>query len=220
MQDLPVVFCLDRAGLTPGDGPTHHGLFDIAYTRCIPNSVVMQPKDEDELGDMLYTAIDVPHPTFIRYPRGNGQGVLVKADPVSLPIGKAEILREGTDLIIWALGPLCYEALEVAEAISQKLDISVGVVNARFVKPLDTNLLYRQAAQAKMIVTWEDHVLSGGFGSAILEALQSAKLQIPVESIAWPDEFIKHGTTSHDIRTAYSLTPEAVSKRIVAAFSR
>ncbi|MFI5337519.1 MAG: 1-deoxy-D-xylulose-5-phosphate synthase, partial [Opitutales bacterium] len=137
LQNLPVTFCMDRAGLSANDGPTHHGVFDIAYLRCVPNATIMQPKDEDELVDMLHTSLQLPGPGFIRYPRGAGTGVKIKAQPAALPLGQAEILREGSNIIIWALGPMVAEALRVADRLTAEEGLSVGVVNARFVKPLD-----------------------------------------------------------------------------------
>src|SRR5690606_17886896 len=141
LQNLPVTFCLDRAGLSPNDGPTHHGLFDLAYLRCVPNATVMQPKDEDELVDMLHTSLQLPGPGFIRYPRGSGPGTAIKEHPATLAIGHAEVLREGSNIMIWALGPMVQDALRLAERLSHEEGICVGVVNARFVKPLDRTLL-------------------------------------------------------------------------------
>ncbi|HTB62431.1 MAG TPA: 1-deoxy-D-xylulose-5-phosphate synthase, partial [Opitutales bacterium] len=137
LQNLPVAFCMDRAGLSPNDGPTHHGLFDIAYLRTVPRAVIMQPKDEDEMVDMLYTALEHQGPAFMRYPRGPAVGVKIKDQPVALPIGQAEVLREGRDVIIWALGPMLQDAAVVADKLAADQGLSVGIVNARFAKPLD-----------------------------------------------------------------------------------
>ncbi len=174
LQRLPVVFCIDRAGLSANDGPTHHGLLDIALIRCIPNAVILQPKDEDELADMLYSATLYGKPTFIRYPRGKGVGVPIKETPKFIPIGEAEILKEGSDIAIWALGPFVHDALKIATLVEQKTSLSVGVVNARFAKPLASALLISQAQKAKMIVTLEDHAVTGGFGTAVAELLMRA----------------------------------------------
>ena len=216
LQNLPVTFCLDRAGLSPNDGPTHHGLFDLAYLRCVPNATVMQPKDEDELVDMLHTSLQLPGPGFIRYPRGAGTGAPIKAEPALLPIGQAEVLKVGTQIILWALGNMVPEALKLAQRLEREEHISVGVVNARFVKPLDRNLLLSQAAVVPLIVTMEDHVLAGGFGSAVLEALQESHCPAAVERIGWPDKFVEHGSSVDILRAAYGLAPEDNFSRVVA----
>ena len=216
LQNLPVTFCLDRAGLSPNDGPTHHGLFDLAYLRCVPNAVVMQPKDEDELVDMLHTSLQLPGPGFIRYPRGAGTGAPIKAQPAALPVGQAEVLRDGSNIMIWALGPMVQTALKLAERLEREERLSVGVVNARFVKPLDRTLLLSQAAVVPLVVTMEDHVLAGGFGSAVLEALQEAHCATPVERIGWPDKFVEHGSSVEILRAAYGLAPDDIARRVLA----
>ncbi|WP_438482764.1 1-deoxy-D-xylulose-5-phosphate synthase [Oleiharenicola lentus] len=216
LQNLPVTFCMDRAGLSANDGPTHHGLFDISYLRCVPNAVVMQPKDEDELVDMMHTSLQLKGPGFIRYPRGAGTGVPIKAQPVALPVGKAEVIREGTDIIIWALGAMVQDAQQLADKLRREENLSVGIVNARFVKPLDTALLLKQAADTSLIVTMEDHVLAGGFGSAVIEALQEANYSTPVERIGWPDKFVEHGSSVEILRAAYGLAPDEIAKRVRA----
>ena len=208
LQNLPVTFCLDRAGLSPNDGPTHHGLFDLAYLRCVPGVVLMQPKDEDELVDMLHTSLQMDGPAFIRYPRGAGVGVPIKAEPARCPSGKAEVLRDGSDIVIWALGAMVPEAVRIAARLASEERLSVGVVNARFVKPLDRALLLGQAAAVPLLVTLEDHVLDGGFGSAVLEALQEADCRAAVERIGWPDAFIEHGTNAEELRAAHGLAPD------------
>jgi 1-deoxy-D-xylulose-5-phosphate synthase len=216
LQNLPVTFCMDRAGLSPNDGPTHHGLFDISYLRCVPNATIMQPKDEDELVDMLHTSLQLPGPGFIRYPRGAGTGVTIKAEPVALPIGHAEVLRDGSNIMIWALGPMVTDALKLAERLEREEHISVGVVNARFVKPLDRTLLLSQATLVPLLVTMEDHVLAGGFGSAVLEALQDAECPTAVERIGWPDKYVEHGTNGEILRAAYGLAPNDIHRRVLA----
>ena len=216
LQNLPVTFCMDRAGLSPADGPTHHGLFDISYLRCVPGATVMQPKDEDELVDMLHTSLQLPGPGFIRYPRGAGTGAKIKAQPVALPIGQAEVLRDGTQIMIWALGPMIAEALALAERLAREEQLSVGVVNARFIKPLDRTLLLSQATLVPLIVTMEDHVLAGGFGSAVLEALQDAECPTAVERIGWPDKFVEHGSSNAILRSSYGLAPEDIHRRVLA----
>ncbi len=216
LQNLPVTFCMDRAGLSPNDGPTHHGLFDVSYLRCVPNAVVMQPKDEDELVDMLHTSLRLPGPGFIRYPRGAGTGTPLKDQPRLIPIGQAEVIREGTDIVIWALGAMVQDALHLAEKLLLEENLSVGVVNARFVKPLDRTLLLQQALVTPLIVTMEDNVVAGGFGSAVLEALQDANCATPVERIGWPDKFVEHGSSVEILRAAYGLAPDAIMRRVLA----
>ena len=220
LQGLPVTFCLDRAGLSPNDGPTHHGLFDLAYLRCVPGVVVMQPKDEDELVDMLHTSLQLNGPAFIRYPRGAGAGVKIKDEPATIPVGKAEVLREGTDIVIWALGPMVAEALRIATRLAGEDRLSVGVVNARFVKPLDRSLLLAQAASTPLLVAMEDHVVDGGFGSAVLEAVQGAGCGAAVERIGWPDRFIEHGTNADVLRAAHGLAPDDLLRRVRDAWLR
>ncbi len=215
LQNLPVTFALDRAGVSPNDGATHHGLFDIAYLRCVPNATLMQPKDEDELVDMLYTSIHTPTPTFLRYPRGPARGVPVKKRPARLKLGKAEVLRDGSDIVIWALGPMTADALTAADRISGEAGITVGVVNARFAKPIDVTLLKQHAGEASLIVTLEDHALSGGFGSAVLEELSEAHATIPVERIGWPDRFVSHGSSAEELREANGLSPDRIFEKIL-----
>ncbi len=214
LQNLPVTFCMDRAGLSPNDGPTHHGLFDISYLRPVPNATIMQPRDEDELVDMLHTSLQLPGPGFIRYPRGAGTGAPVKTEPALLPIGQAEVLKVGTNVVIWALGSMVADALKLAQRLEREEHISVGVVNARFVKPLDRNLLLSQAAVVPLIVTMEDHVLTGGFGSEVLEALQQAHCPTAVERIGWPDKFVEHGSSVEILRAAYGLSPDDIFQRV------
>ena len=215
LQNLPVAFCMDRAGLSPNDGPTHHGLFDIAYLRTVPRAVIMQPKDEDELVDMLHTAILHQGPAFIRYPRGPAMGVKIKDQPAALPIGQAEVLREGRDIIIWALGPMLQDAAKLADKISAEHGLSVGIVNARFAKPLDTELLYQHARTAKMLVTMEDHVLMGGFGAGVLEALNVGGFAVPVERIGWPDNFVGHGSSAAELRAQNGISPEDIEEKVL-----
>jgi 1-deoxy-D-xylulose-5-phosphate synthase len=214
LQQLPVTFCLDRAGLSPNDGPTHHGLFDLSYLRCVPNATVMQPKDEDELVDMLHTSLHLPGPGFVRYPRGAGTGAPIKHEPSLLPVGQAETLKVGTNIVIWALGPMVQDALKLAQRLEREEHVSVGVVNARFVKPLDRTLLLSQAAVVPLLVTMEDNVLAGGFGSAVLEALQEAHCPTAVERIGWPDRFVEHGSSVELLRANYGLAPDDMFMRV------
>jgi 1-deoxy-D-xylulose-5-phosphate synthase len=220
LQNLPVTFCMDRAGLSPNDGPTHHGLFDIAYLRCIPNTIIMQPKDEDELADMLWTCLNTDGPTFIRYPRGSAMGVSPKPTPKQLPIGKAVPLRKGKEIQFWALGPWVAEAEALAQIIEEETGVSVGVVNARFAKPLDAELLHQQANSAWLIVTFEDHGVAGGFGSAVLESINEANGDCKVLTIGYPDAFVTHGSSTSDIRKASGLDRDSVLERLRQALSQ
>jgi 1-deoxy-D-xylulose-5-phosphate synthase len=215
LQNLPVTFCMDRAGLSPNDGPTHHGLFDLAYLRCVPNATIMQPKDEDELVDMLHTSLNLGAPAFVRYPRGASVGVPLKPEPQTLTIGQAEVLRQGSNIMLWALGPMVQDALKLAARLETEENLSVGVVNARFVKPLDRTLLLSHAACIPLIVTLEDHAVTGGFGSAVLEVLQEANCATAVERIGWPDKFIEHGSNAEILRAAHGLSPDDMYRRVL-----
>lgn len=214
LQKLPVVFCMDRGGLSGDDGPTHHGLFDIAYLRSIPNIVHMSPKDEDELSDMLYTAMLYDGPIAVRYPRGIGPGTPVKDVPRALPIGKAELLEHGENprVAIFALGATVPMAREIARRLEGQ-GFSPAVINARFAKPLDGEMLEFYAHTVDVIVTLEDHVRKGGFGSAVLEELNDRGLTVPVVRLGWPDQFIEHGKPD-DLRAKYAITVEAAFNRV------
>ena len=213
LQKLPVLFAMDRAGLSGDDGPTHHGLFDIAYLRGIPDLVLMSPKDEDELADMLKTALELPGPSAIRYPRGAVAGVARKPEPQKLPVGKAEVLADGSDVAIFGLGPMVSLARELA-ALMERDGYSAAVVNARFVKPLDRELIERYARRVAAFVTFEDHVKMGGFGSAVVEALDEMGLAVPVVRIGWPDQFIEHGKVE-ELRARYGLTADAAYAQVL-----
>lgn len=219
LQNLNVLFCMDRAGLSPNDGPTHHGLFDIAYLRCVPNTIVMQPRDENDLQAMMATGILHEGPAFIRYPRGSGRGIVPLSDnPEPLPIGKAEVMKQGREIIIWALGPMVYEARELAEQIENDTGIHVGVVDARFVKPLDEALLHQQAEKGRLVVTLEDHVRTGGFGSAVAESLQDAGILTPVLRFGWPDQFVPHGSSVGELRENHGLAPQTIKTEILKRY--
>ena len=212
LQNLPVVFCIDRGGLSGDDGPTHHGLFDITYLRGIPNIVHMVPKDEDELQDMMYTAMLHDGPSAIRYPRGTGPGAVVKDHPVALAIGKAEVVRDGSDIAIFGLGSMFPEAERLAKMLEAE-GHSAAVINPRFAKPVDHDCVALYANRCGLIVTMEDHVLAGGFGSAVLESLNELKIDVPVVRVGWPDQFIEHGKVD-DLRMKYGLTAEAAMERV------
>lgn len=194
MQRLHVTLCLDRAGLVGDDGYTHHGVFDYAYLRSMPEMTIMAPKDENELRHMLKTAVDYDGPVSVRYPRGSGVGVSITEPMHSLPIGKAEVLREGKDVCLWAIGSMVQSALQAADKLAEQ-GISAGVVNMRFAKPLDEELLLEHATQYGKIVTLEEGVLQGGVGSAVLETLNAAKMlqKCQVLTLGIPDEFVLHG---------------------------
>jgi 1-deoxy-D-xylulose-5-phosphate synthase len=192
LQNLNVVFCMDRGGLSGDDGPTHHGLFDISYLRCIPNLVHMCPTNEDELADMMFTALHHDGPIAIRYPRGNGPGVALKAKPALIPIGKAEVVKHGTQAVLLGLGALLPMAMEAAKQLEAQ-GYSVAVINPRSVKPLDGDTISFFARSAEVVVTLEDHVLAGGFGSAVMEELANRDIQVPIVRIGWPDHFVDHG---------------------------
>ena len=207
LQNLPVVFCMDRGGLSGDDGPTHHGLFDISYLRGVPNMVHMVPKDEDELADMMYTAMLHEGPSAIRYPRGTGPGTPVKKTPVAIEIGKAEVIRDGADVAIFGLGAMLPEAMRLAEMLEAE-GFSAGVINPRFAKPVDRECVAEYGSKCGLVISLEDHVLAGGFGSAVLEMINELELAVPMVRVGWPDEFIEHGKVEA-LRAKYGLTAEA-----------
>ena len=215
LQKLPVLFCMDRAGLSPNDGATHHGLFDISYLRIVPDAVVMAPSNEDELADMMATGLNYQGPAFIRYPRGNAQGVTMKELPQPIEIGKAVRLHEAGEIDLWAIGTMLHDAEHVATRL-REYGYKVGVVNARFAKPLDTDMLLDSATTSKLIVTLEDHVITGGFGSAVIEALQQADKSLPVERIGWPDKFVEHGSSVETLRAENHLDPDSIIERLIS----
>lgn len=217
MQKLHVTLCLDRAGLVGDDGYTHHGVFDYAYLRSIPNMTIMAPKDENELQHMLKTALDFDGPVSVRYPRGSGVGVALDTEWQDLPIGKAEVLRTGKDVCFWAIGSMVQTALDAADLLEAQ-GISTGVVNMRFAKPLDVELLREHAQSYGKIITLEEGVLAGGVGSAILEELNENKLleQCDVRCFGIPDKFVMHGDKKLLFRDLGLDTPTIAAK--AAAF--
>ncbi len=210
LQKLPVVFCLDRAGLVGDDGPTHHGVFDLSYARLMPNMTVMAPKDENELQHMLKTALNMPGPSVLRYPRGAGQGTPLDTVLRLLPLGKGEILRDGDDLTLLAIGHPVQACLQAAEALAEE-GLSVGVVNARFAKPLEREFLLGIARRAPVLVTVEENTFIGGFGDAVREALEGES--IPVRTIALPDAFVEHGTQAK-LRDLVGLSADKIARRV------
>jgi 1-deoxy-D-xylulose-5-phosphate synthase len=224
LQDLPVIFCMDRSGLSANDGPTHHGVFDIAYLRCMPNVIAMAPANEDELADMMFTATHERHPTFIRYPRGTAEGVPVKEQPKLIPIGKAEIVENFSNqgkqkVALFGLGPMCAIARQAAvELIAAGHD--VAVINPRFTKPLDAGTHEFFASAADLVITLEDHVVMGGYGSAVLELLSEKAITTPVIRIGWPDQFIEHATTQDELRKKYGLSVENTVAKAKGYFAK
>ncbi|MEG3846480.1 1-deoxy-D-xylulose-5-phosphate synthase [Microcoleus sp. herbarium19] len=220
IQNLPVFFCLDRAGIVGADGPTHQGMYDISFLRCLPNLTIMAPKDEAELQRMVVTGINhTSGPIAMRYPRGNGYGVpLMEEGWEELPIGKAEILRNGDDLLILGYGSMVYPAMQTAEMLSEH-GIEATVINARFVKPLDTELILPLAQRIGKVVTMEEGCLMGGFGSAVAEALLDNNVVVPVMRLGVPDTLVDHATPEQSF-ASLGLNPSQMCDRILATFSR
>ncbi len=217
LQNLNVALCMDRAGLSGDDGPTHHGLFDIAYLKSIPGVIAMQAKDEEEFVDMLWTMANHHEgPIAIRYPRGAGTGAIPKTTPKLLEIGKAEVLRHGTDVALFGLGNFCEVALEAADLL-EKQGIEAAVINPRWIKPLDTGTLEFFARGSKVLCTLEDHALTGGFGSAVAEHLSDVGITTPLVRVGWPDQFIEHGSLPI-LREKYGMTSQAAVDRIIKVF--
>jgi 1-deoxy-D-xylulose-5-phosphate synthase len=211
LQNLPVVLALDRGGIVGEDGETHQGLFDLSFLRNLPNLVLMAPKDENELRDMLYTAVQHPGPIALRYPRGQGMGVAFSSTLSKIPIGKAEILREGEDLLILAVGASVYPSLQAAADLAAR-GFSATVVNARFIKPLDESLILTLAAKHGRVLTVEENVLAGGFGSAVLELLADRGLfGLTVKRLGIPDVFVEHGAQGV-LRKKYALDAAGIVK--------
>src|SRR5882724_9308991 len=222
LQNLPVIFCMDRAGLSPQDGPTHHGLFDISYLRCVPNIVAMAPADEDELADMMFTATHLKHPVFIRYPRGPAEGVTMTEEPQLIEIGKAEVVQNfsadrGRRVALFGLGNMLGMARKAALALSAE-GFDVAVINPRFTKPLDAGTTEFFGRAADVVVTLEDHVLAGGYGSSVLELFSEKRITTPVVRIGWPDQFIEHATTQDELRKKYGLSVENTVAKVKAQF--
>lgn len=220
IQKLPVFFCLDRAGIVGADGPTHQGMYDIAYLRCIPNMVVMAPKDEGELQRMVVTGIEYRDGAIaMRYPRGNGYGVpLMEEGWEAIPIGKGEILRHGDDVLILGYGSMVNSAMQTAEILSEH-GIAATVVNARFVKPLDTELIMPLAQRIGQVVTMEEGCLMGGFGSAVLEAFMDNNVLVPVLRLGVPDKLVDHAKPDES-KVDLGLTPSQMAERILQSFKR
>jgi 1-deoxy-D-xylulose-5-phosphate synthase len=207
IQNLPILFAIDRAGLVGADGATHNGSYDLTYLRCLPNMTVMAPADENECRQMLYTGFQMASPVAVRYPRGTGTGVEIKKEMTALPIGRGEIRRKGRGVAILAFGSMVQPALEAAG------ELDATVANMRFVKPLDRDLVLQLAASHDLLVTVEENVIAGGAGSAVLETLQAAGNRVPVLQIGLPDRFIDQGDPGIQLAHA-GLTKEGILKSI------
>jgi 1-deoxy-D-xylulose-5-phosphate synthase len=218
IQNLPVFFCLDRAGIVGADGPTHQGMYDIAYLRCIPNMVLMAPKDEAELQRMVVTGVNhTTGPIAMRFPRGNGYGVpLMEEGWEPLEIGKAEILRNGDDVLILGYGAMVNSAMQAAEILSEH-GIEATVINARFAKPLDSELIFPLAKKIKRVVTLEEGCVMGGFGSAVAEALLDADIVVPIKRIGVPDVLVEHAEPNES-KAEISLTSPQIAQKVLQAF--
>lgn len=216
LQDLDVTFAMDRAGIVGADGPTHHGLLDVAYLRGYPNIVLMAPKDEAEMRDMLLTAIEHPGPAALRYPRGNGVGVDISEFPKKIEIGRGEVLREGADASIIAYGSMVHPSLAAADILAAR-GIKVQVINARFVKPLDADLILKAATEHEALITVEEGYLAGGFGSAVIELLEENGLQdaVKVARLGVPDEIVTHGDQKV-LLGQYGLDAEGIAAKVEA----
>jgi 1-deoxy-D-xylulose-5-phosphate synthase len=217
LQKLPVVFALDRGGIVGEDGPTHHGVFDFSYLRHIPNLIVMVPKDENEFQHMIKTAMECPGPVAFRYPRGKGEGRERDASLQTINIGKGEVLREGQDVLIIAIGTTVYPSLRAAQRLAE-VGIQVAVINSRFLKPLDANLLCNWAKKTGKVLTVEENVLQGGFGSAVLELLQERSLlSTQVKRLGIPDIFIEHGPQAL-LREKYGIDENGIFREVQKMF--
>lgn len=218
-QNLPVVFAIDRGGIVGDDGKTHQGTFDLSYLGCMPNLVLCAPRNEEELQHLLYTAVNAKRPMAIRYPRGaiSGRGVLERSELRELPIGKGELLRTGDDVTLLALGVTVGPALEAAADLAEK-GLQCAVIDARFAKPLDSELILREAGKTKRLVTVEENALLGGFGSAVLQLLQNERVyDIQTRCIGLPDQFIEHGTQPL-LRSKYGVDGPAIAHKVLAFF--
>jgi 1-deoxy-D-xylulose-5-phosphate synthase len=217
LQNLPVIFALDRGGIVGEDGPTHHGLFDFSYLRHIPNIIVMVPKDENEFQQMIKTATECPMPVAFRYPRGKGMGVRREVSLQSIDIGKGEVLREGQDILIIAIGSTVYPSLRAAERLAD-VGIQAAVINSRFLKPLDGTLLCDWAKRTGKVLTVEENVLQGGFGSAVLELFQERGIfSIQVKRLGIPDTFVEHGPQTL-LREKYGIDEKGIFKGVMEMF--
>jgi 1-deoxy-D-xylulose-5-phosphate synthase len=219
IESLPVVFALDRGGIVGEDGPTHHGLFDISFLRTIPNMVVMAPKDENELRHMLATAIAHDGPISLRYPRGRGTGVEQDKAYTIIPIGQGEILSHGDDLLIIAVGSMVSEAICAAALLKENHGLQATVINARFIKPLDDEMIIPLARKIRRIITVEENTVQGGFGSAILELLSDHEINdVIVKRLGIHDQFVEHGPQD-TLRSKYQVDASAIINTALSMMS-
>ncbi|MDP2952241.1 MAG: 1-deoxy-D-xylulose-5-phosphate synthase, partial [Chloroflexota bacterium] len=217
LQNLPVIFAIDRAGVVGEDGKTHQGVFDLSYLGCVPNLVIAAPADENELRHLLYTAVRAGRPFALRYPRGAALGVPLDEEVQALPVGKGEIVREGHDLAIIALGSPVAASLEAASILAKE-GIEATVVNARFAKPLDASLIVQVAQQTGRLATVEENTLEGGFGSAVLGLLErQGQRNFPVLRLGLPDRFIEHGPPAL-LRAQYGVDGPGIARQVKKAF--
>ncbi|MBJ6726310.1 1-deoxy-D-xylulose-5-phosphate synthase [Geomesophilobacter sediminis] len=218
LQNLPVLLAIDRAGVVGNDGPTHHGVFDLSYLRVLPGLTIMAPKDENELQHMLQTGLELDGPSAVRYPRGSGLGVPIEQILQPLPVGKGELLRDGKDAAIMAVGTMVYQALRAAETLAAE-GIEVAVCNARFIKPLDRELVIKLAAKGRLI-TVEENVLQGGFGTGVLEVLEEEELtETAVTRLGYPDAFVEQGE-QHELLARYGLNAEGIAAAVRKSLGR
>ncbi len=218
LSNLPVVFAIDRGGLVGDDGPTHHGVFDLSFLRAVPNLVIASPADENELQHMLYTAFECNVPFAIRYPRGNGIGVMLNWELNAMEIGKAHVMKDGRDAAIFCIGECAYVAIQAAKILEDD-DIDLAVINMRFVKPLDVEIVLKYARKCELLFTFEENAMVGGFGSAVLECVADANLTARVMRIGLPDAFITHGSQKQ-LRRMLELDVEGVVKRIKSVIKK
>jgi 1-deoxy-D-xylulose-5-phosphate synthase len=214
LQNLPVTFCMDRAGLSHNDGPTHHGLFDIAYLRCVPNITLMQPKDEDELVDMLHTGLELGAPAFIRYPRGPGSGVAIKDTPERLEIGHAEVLREGSNIVLWALGPMVKEALAIADRLQAEENLSVGVVNARFIRPSTGRSSSARRPSSPSSSRWRTTSSRAASAARSWRPCRRRTARPPSSGSAGRTGLSSTARSVETLRAAHGLSPEDMHRRV------
>ena len=224
LQRLPVVYCMDRAGLSANDGPTHHGLFDISFLRPLPNMILMTPRNEDEFQDMIYTATRQNLPVAIRYPRGCAEGVDIKETPVLLEIGKGEVIQEweknnAPKIVLFGLGNMNSMAVQAAEELSLR-GYNTAVIDPRFIKPLDEELTLFYGREADLVITIEDHVIKGGYGAAVLEFLNDHDIHTPIVRIGWPDKFVEHASTPDELRSKYGLSVETIFEKVTLHFQK
>ncbi len=214
LQNLPVIFCMDRGGIVGEDGPTHHGTFDLSYLRIVPNMIVMAPKDEVELKDMLYTAVNYEKgPTAIRYPRGKVFGLPQKKNPEKISIGRGEVLKRGKDVLIIAVGSMVYPSLDATKILLES-NIDATVINARFIKPIDGELIKQEMEGKKLIVTVEENAVKAGFGSAVLEFLQEIDVKKKIINIGIPDKFVEQGSPEL-LKEELGLCSEGIAKKVI-----